>query len=311
MMMIMQKVNMNGVDLNLLPPLAALLKHRHITRAAAEAGMSQPAMSRALARLRHLLGDALLVRGHEGLVLTPRAQTLVPLVAASLAQASALFTPESFDPATILRRIRIVGSDVQAVLLLPRLLRRLKAKAPGLEVQLLPYGPGLQAGMERGDIDFAFALATTPLPPGALSLPLFSESLALVMRKGHPAARKRWQLEDYARHRHAVIAVLGDGLSEVDSQLAAAGLKREIAAITPSFVSALAIVAETDLVTTISESFARHFAKAFGLVVKQTPLLQRQLDVTLVWSHIRDGDATLRWLRGEIAAAAREAHRAP
>ena len=104
-----------------------------------------------------------------------------------------------------------------------------------------------------------------------------------------------------------MISVLGDGLSEVDSQLAAAGLKREIAAITTSFVSALAIVAETDLVTTISEHYARHFAKTFGLVVKQTPLPQRRMDVTLVWSHIRDQDATLRWLRQEIAAAAREA----
>lgn len=300
----MREVNLSGVDLNLLPPLAALLRTRNVTHAAAAAGMSQPAMSRALARLRALLDDPLLVRGRAGYVLTPRAAALAPLLAATLGGMQQLLRPQPFDPAVENRTIRLACADTHAILLIPAVMARLAAAAPGIDLRIEPYGPDIAARIERGDLDLAFATATTPLPPGALSAPLLADTLALVMRRGHPAAARDWTIADYGDWGHAGVALLGDGQSELDALLAAAGVRRRIAVVTPNFTSALAMVASTDLVTTISAAFAARFADSFDLVLKPPPLDDVAISITMVWSHVRDGDPVLRWFRGVLAEVA-------
>jgi DNA-binding transcriptional LysR family regulator len=304
---LMRELNINGIDLNLLPPLAALLEHRNVTRAAAVAGMSQPAMSRALGRLRTLLGDELLARGSSGYVLTPRAAALRPLLQATLDGVTALLTPAVFDPATARRTIRIAGSDSHSVGIVPAVMARLAREAPGIDLRLEAYSRDLPARIESGAVDMAFAIASSPLPPGALSMPLADDRLALVMRRGHPAADRDWTIADYGRWQHAGVAILGDGQSDIDAALAAAGVRRRIALVTPHFTAALAAVAATDLVTTVSERFARRFEKALDLVVKPPPLGAIDLQLTVVWSHIRDADPVLGWFRevlAEVASAA-------
>ncbi len=300
----MHQVNLDGVDLNLLPPLAALLRHRNVTRAAAEAGLSQPAMSRALARLRALLDDPLLVRGRSGLVPTPRAVALQPQLEAMLGGIRELLTTTPFDPARAGRTIRIAGSDSQTVGLIPAVMARLAVEAPGIDLVLLPYGTDIQARIESGAVDLACAVASTPLPPGAMSAPLADDRLALVMRRGHPAAGHDWTLADYGCWQHVGVALLGDGQSDLDAILAAAGVRRRLALVTPHFTAALAAVAATDLVTTISETFARRFAVPFDLVLKQPPFAADRLQLTIVWSHIRDADPLLAWFRGLLAEVA-------
>lgn len=300
----MREMNINGIDLNLLPPLAALLEHRNVTRAGAICGLSQPAMSRALARLRALLGDPLLVRGSQGYVLTPRAAALRPLLQATLDGMTALLTPIVFDPAVTRRTIRLAGADSHSVGIIPEVMARLATSAPGINLRVEPYGTDLPARIESGAIDMAFAIAATPLPPGALSMPLADDRLALVMRRGHPAADHDWTLADYGRWHHAGVAITGDGQSDIDAALAAAGVRRRIALVTPHFTAALAAVAATDLVTTVSERFARRFADAFGLIVKTPPLAMLDLQLTIVWSHIRDADPVLGWFRQLLAEVA-------
>jgi DNA-binding transcriptional LysR family regulator len=121
------------------------------------------------------------------------------------------------------------------------------------------------------------------------------------MRRGHPAAGDDWTVADYGRWNHVGIALLGDGQSEIDTQLAAAGVQRRIALVTPHFTAALAAVAATDMVTTLSENLARRFAVPFDLVLKQPPLAATDLHLTIVWSHIRDSDPLLAWFRGLLA----------
>lgn len=297
----MHQPNIRSIDLNLLPPLAALLRHRNVTRAAAEAGLSQPAMSRALGRLRALLDDPLLVRGSRGLVLTPRATALQPQLESMLGGIGALLTPEAFDPATARRTLRLAGSDSHSVGLVPAVMARLAIAAPGIDLRIEPYGPDLHARIESGAIDMAFAVAGTPLPPGAISAPLADDRLALVMRRGHPAAVCDWTIADYGRWQHVGIAIMGDGQSELDAELAAAGVRRRMALVTPHFTAALAAVAATDMVTTISERFARQFADAFGLVLKSPPLAHTALQLTIVWSHVRNSDPVLSWFRELLA----------
>jgi DNA-binding transcriptional LysR family regulator len=302
----MREVNLAGLDLNLLPPLEALLRRRNVTHAAAEVGLSQPAMSRALARLREIFGDPLLVRLGGGLAPTPLAETLAPRAAAALEELKGLFRAEDFDPSTLQRAIRLAAADAPAILLAPRLMARLQAEAPGVDLRFEPIGRDILARMEQGRVDLCFATAATPLPPGAFSEPLASDRLALVMRRGHPAANRPWSVEDYATYPHATVSFFGDGVSEIDARLAAAGVERRIALTTPYFMATIEAVAGSDLVTTISAAFARHFADALDLILSEPPFPDA-LELTAVGTRLRAADPAMQWfrrvLREEAAAA--------
>lgn len=300
----MRELNISGVDLNLLPPLLALLQRRNVSHAAIDAGMSQPAMSRALARLRALLGDALLVRGNRGYVLTPRATALLPQLVATLGEVRAMLNPVAFDPAQARRTIRLAAADTHTVLMLPRVLARLAREAPGIDLRVESYGPDLVARVERGDLDLAFATSATPLPPGAMSMMLSQDRLALVMRRGHPAADADWTLADYGRWQHVGVALLGDGNSDLDALLGAAGVRRRFALVTPHFVAALAAVAASDCITTVSARFAEHFADSMGLLLKPPPFADSDISITIVWSDLRSGDPVLAWFRTLLAEEA-------
>ncbi len=294
-MFAMREVNLSAVDLNLLPALEALLRRRNVTRAAADVGLSQPAMSRALTRLRRILADPLLVRGANGLAPTPRARELAPRLGAALEAARGLFRAQSFEPAGLSRTIRLAASDVQTLLLVPAIMARLARVAPGVDLVIEPYGPDVRRRMEEGSLDLAFALASTPLPPGAWSEAIGLDRLALVMRRGHPAADVAWTLADYGRFDHVTVALLGDGESEIDARLAAAGVSRRIALTTPHFIAALASVAATDMVTTVSATLARRFAAPFDLVLRAPPFADVALPMTLVGAGPRANDSALRW----------------
>jgi DNA-binding transcriptional LysR family regulator len=212
-----------------------------------------------------------------------------------------LLTTAPFDPAVARRTIRLAAADSHTVVLIPSVMARLAVVAPGIDVQVQPYSPDLQARIDSGALDLAFATASTPLPPGAMSAPIGLDRLVLAMRRGHPAADDDWTIADYGRWNHVGVAILGDGQSDIDALLAAAGVQRRIALVTPHFTAALAAVAATDMVTTISENFARRFALPFDLVLKPPPFAAASLQITVVWSHLRNGDALLAWFRALLA----------
>jgi len=125
-MVTMRQLNLSSVNLGLLPALDALLRRRHVTRAAEDVGLSQPAMSHVLARLRHALGDDLLVRGPSGLVLTSRAEEMAPQVAAILDAAKAIYRPPLFEPSKVQRTLHLVGCDWHSMLIVPDLMKRIR-----------------------------------------------------------------------------------------------------------------------------------------------------------------------------------------
>jgi DNA-binding transcriptional LysR family regulator len=292
----MHQVNLSGIDLNLLPPLYALLLRKNVTHAASDVGMSQPAMSRALARLRDRLSDPLLVRGPKGLVRTPRGEALLPLVSRAMADLAGLFEPDRFDPKTVKRTIRIASSDVQTLLIAPRLHALLRQEAPNIDLVFEPYGRDVAKRMEEGRLDFVFALSTTPLPGGATSFDISRDRLALVMRRGHPLAAKPWTLKDYAEVDHVSVRLTDDGLSDLDTLLAREKITRRIALATPHFMAALAAVAQSDAVTTISRHFAEAFQNLFDLEIRDPPLPRFEMVTTLVTASVRASDPALLWL---------------
>lgn len=305
-MLHMRQTNLNGIDLNLLPPLEAALRTRSVSNAAIEVGLSQPAMSRALARLRRLLNDPLLVRAGRRMVRTPRGDALYPLVTQALEGLRPVFAPQSFNLAAAERRVVIAGSDLHAILLLPALARRVAREAPGITLTMEGYGSDPARRMLEGEVDLIFATSATHLPPGAMSKVIGADRLVLVTRRGHALADGPVTMEAYASAGHVTISILGDTASEVDARLAAFGLSRHVAVTTPHFMAALAIVASTDLVTTISAAFASRFKEPLGLAVRPAPFGEAPFELSFVWAAFKEADPALSWLRTVISEVARE-----
>ena len=305
MIMAMREVNLAGVDLNLLPALEALIRRRNVTRAGEDVGLSQPAMSRALARLRDLLDDPILVKAAGGLAPTARAQALLPLIAVALDGISGALRPGAFAPEALDRTFRIVAGDVQTLLLGPPLLARMRAQAPRASLQFVPVGPDVRERIETGDVDLAFATTTTPLPPGAYSETLVDDPLVLAVRRGTPPPTS---LADYAARSHATVAIFGDRVSEIDAELGEAGLTRRIVFTSPHFLAALAAVAASDCVTTISSALARRFADPFGLDLHPSPLRLKSYTLVTVVAGVRAQDPGLVWLKAQLREAAGEAY---
>jgi DNA-binding transcriptional LysR family regulator len=292
----MHQTNLRGIDLNLLPVLDALLRHRSVSAAAAAINLSQPAASRALARLRDLLDDPLLVRGPQGYVLSARAAALRPALSETLQGIGNLVTEQPLNPAVEERTFNIAMSDAHAVLLMPSLIARLARDAPGITIAIATYGTDLATRMGAGEVDIVFALSTTPLPPGAVSRPLVDDELAVVVSTTHPRAGGIWQMEDYARWPSVAISLVGDGTSDMDTLLARHGVTRRIASVVPNFVTALSIVAATDAVTTVSRAAAGRFRDTFDLALLDAPFAETALAMTLVTAATRRSDRLLAWL---------------
>lgn len=316
-----------GLDLNLLVTFDALLRERSVTRAASRIGITQSAMSHALRRLRTLLGDPVLVRGPGGMLPTPRAEALeVPVRRGLDCLGRALRTPAEFDPKRARRAFRLATPDLFDMVAMPRLMQVLAAAAPQIDIIAMPLPlSGLRARLETGDLDLAVA-ARVPGDPeadegeeGLLQRVLLRDQFVCMLRKGHPALggrakgpRKRnasakgLSLEGYAALSHVVVSPTGRGGSPIDVALSKRKLTRRVAARVPSFGTALALAAETDLVLTAPSALAavRHGSSAF-LTTCPLPLPLPRHAVRMVW-HARFGeDPGHRWMRETMIAVAR------
>ena len=171
-------------------------------------------MSRALDRLRNLFGDPLLVRGPSGLVMTPRAEALAPRLQQVLDEVKGLLVEAPFDPGLARRSVTLVCTDRDTVVFMPAVLARLRADAPGLDLVIKNFTPDIARRVHQGEVDMAFSVANHPLPPGAASMVLRQDRLAMVMRRDHPLAQSPLSLSDYTRCDHAVVSILDDGTSD-------------------------------------------------------------------------------------------------
>ena len=198
----MEPTRLSGLNLNALVALDALLAERNVTRAAKRVGITQPAMSQALARLRELFDDALLVRKGRVMVLTPRAEAmLIPLSDALLSVERALQLGMGFDAATSTRIFRFALTDLGVTTVLPSVLRLVAEEAPGVRIQVEPLsGGGLSHKLSSGEVDLVIAVYLGSAG-GLRSELLLEEEYVSLVRRGHALARrKRLRLADYERH---------------------------------------------------------------------------------------------------------------
>lgn len=287
-----------GIDLNLLTSLEALLEEQNVSRAARRLGVTQPAASHALNRLRELLGDPLLVRTPAGMQPTPRALELRPAVRAALGAAEAVLQgAPPFDPATAERTFVGAIPDQAGFLVLPKLIPRLTELAPHVRLDLRPWPHDVHVALATGDLHFAVGVFREHEPSFRYQ-DLWTESFSCVVRKNSPAARGPFDLARYLALDHLLVAPGGTPGSFVDDLLARMTLRRHIALTIPQFLLAPSIVAETDLMWTAPTSLARAFADLHPLTIREPPLELPTFDVAMAW-HVRfDRDPGLAWLRG-------------
>jgi DNA-binding transcriptional LysR family regulator len=297
-------MNLATFDLNLLIVFDALMQERSVTRAGQRIGLSQPAMSHALNRLRYLLKDELFVRTPEGMMPTPRAEHLALPLRHALNEMQLALEPEAFVPAEAERSFAVAVNNYAAVVLVPALVAAVSKAAPRVRLDLRPSGTiDVLEQLDRGELDLAI-VAEAPAAERIGSATLFTDPFVSVMRRDHPAARRRPTAASLARLPHLEISSVGDDTRFIDEWLAERGLERRNAARAP-FLSAAAILSQSDMVAVLGRRVAQVFVRNNPLRLRDLPYASPTVGTTMAWHRRFDGQPAHRWLRGAVQEANR------
>lgn len=298
-------MNLASLDLNLLVALDALLREASVSRAADRIGLSQPATSHALRRLRELMGDPLLVRAGMRMELTPRAEALREPLAAALAQVRALFAEEVFDPATSRRGFKAMIPDVCTSVLLPGIVRRLEAEAPHVRLTLAPFrSPGMVTAEFARALDLIVAYQAHDFP-GFHRQRLYQDSDVLAVRNGRPGAHRLSKLEGFLAARHVAVVSRGESIDPIDAWLDELNLKRDVVLTAPTYLQALEAAARTDLVAFVPSRLLAAMGRDLGLRRVEPPLDTGHDEQDLLHPTRLHADPASIWLRGIVLDVAR------
>lgn len=308
-MLSMQLMNdLRRIDLNLLVILDALLTEQHVTRAAERLHLSQPAVSHALARLRDVLDDPLLVRQGGSLVPTARALELATPLAEALAHVKALLAPNRFDPASAKRRFRVAMSDYSAAIFLPELVRTLRHDAPGIDLQIIQASrEGMVDGVLNGDLDLA-AGVFPDMPAELRTTPLFEEHYTCLVDRDSLQVGGSLDLATYLSRPHVLLEMRGSGTPEIERALTAIRERRHVAISLPHWGVAPQLIQGTDLILTVSSRGLLNVDHKH-LVSVPPPFHIPSFAVELAWHARRGGDSGLQWLVGRVEGVLSEGHR--
>lgn len=296
---------MKRYDMNLLVALDALLLERSVSGAARRLGIGQPATSAALARLRGLFGDELLVRGRYGMEPTPRALALADPLRTSLAELTALISPiAAFDPSRDFRTFRMSGGDYAGMVLLPSLVELMHREAPGISLRFRYIEKDLiQSRLDEGDIDLALAVAPT-LPARFIVEPLFRETFVCAARINHPLFDKPMDSAAFATLDHLLITERGDAYGRVDEALQAKGLTRRIAITVPSAALVGDVLRSTDLVATLAYRAGERIAQDKSIRLFEPPIDTGSWEMSMVTTARNADEPGLDWLRKTLLSIA-------
>lgn len=295
-------INLAGLDLNLLVVFDALITEGSVTRAGERVGLSQPATSNALARLRRLTQDELFLRTPAGLRPTPRALALAQQLNPALRQIQgALLEDASFDPATSDRVFAIGMSDYVELTLLPQLMQRVQAVAPGVSLQVRSGDrQTLFTLLDSGAIDLACGLFPEVVPWHQEQL-LFQDTYLCAARPDHPGLGDELSLDTYLALPHLLISVREDRVGRVDNLLAKQNLQRRVALSIPHFLAAPFVLAQTDLIATLARRVALAFDQTQPLKLLPLPFELEGFSVAMRWHRSSQNSPANQWLRSLIA----------
>lgn len=290
-------MNLAATDLNLLVAFDAMLTEGSVTRAAERIGLSQPAMSKRLSHLRALFGDDLFVRSGDGVKPTERALDVADAIRSALRQLEeALGGYGRFDATRSGRTFRLGAMDHVTSELLPQVMAAVRAQAPRAAVIVRAMDRReLVNALERGDIDLA--LAVLPDAPASIKrMSLFKERYVSLVSARHPGIRQKLTLALFIKYPHLLITHVGDLKGVVDRLLDDRGLKRQVAMSLPYHLAAPAIIANTDMIATLSERIVRRL-KWPGVRQFPVPIAFPDFQETMLWHRRNDNDPAHAWLR--------------
>ncbi|MCX5580898.1 LysR family transcriptional regulator [Kaistia terrae] len=299
-------MNWGTLDLNLLRVLDTMLYERNTTRAGERLGLSQPAVSAALTRLRGILGDALFVREGNKMVPTPFAASIGDPLRQALGRIELVLAGNApFAPAKSTRLIRMLGDDYLAEMVLPKILTLLLECAPGIRFQLLPTNPRpLALQLAEDGIDLAFGIIKDALPEWVVRVlamhaaptPVASRSNRYLARAGIED-RHMIPLDLFCEMPQVFFGPDGMLVGEEDAALAGIGRKRNVVATVPDFFSVARVVAQTDLLALLPDRFALSVADVLGLRIYSLPFQMPVVPLHLCWHKRHDDDPEHRWIR--------------
>jgi DNA-binding transcriptional LysR family regulator len=293
------RLRLQDVDLNLLVVFNHVLVERRVARVAEVLGITQPAVSNALARLRRLLGDELFLRHPDGMQPTPFAEQLAEPVSYALAMIQGALNQHShFDPATANRDFTIGMTDIGEIYFLPELMQRLRDAAPGVRLSTVRNASiNLRDDMEAGKVDLALGLLPQ-LKAGFFQRRLFRQRYVCLMRKGHALDKKRISLADFSAAPHVVVVSAGTGHGVVDELLKRGGVERNVHLTVPHYVAVGHILQGTDLIATVPERLARKMIEPFGLTAVAHPAKLPEISINVFWHAKFHREPANQWLRG-------------
>lgn len=294
-------------DLNLLPVFVTLMEERNVTRAAERLGITQPALSNALARLRLMMKDQLFIRARYGIEPTPLARDLAPMIAAALGQIDdVVLGQQDFEPATAERLVTVAANSYVEFGLIPAIVARLGEIAPGIRLRMVPYGSELaETGVISGTTEMVFG-RIVGAPDNLVVQHLMDDGLACVVRADHPGVGDKLTRAQYERMKHVNVMPPGRLRAGLYQQLEREGVKRDVVVSVTHFLSVPELIAVTDYCTMLPRLICRHLARDTRLKVLKCPVDLGTFPIEMAWHMRYRNDPAHRWLRGMIVDIARE-----
>ncbi len=299
----MRDVHLRDVDLNLLHALRALLEERHVTRAAKRCFLSQPAMSRALERLREMFGDVLLVRSGRAYERTARGERLLRELELLMPRLEAMVRGEHFEPAQSQERFRVAMTDHASAVLLPLLLQRVRAAAANVKVEVSAWHDQIYEDMAAGRLDTALSAEAAPAVLEAEVL--YKEDFVCLVGSAQRVGTRRFTLKQYLNVPHALVETWEGQQTLVDRPLAELGLKRRAALRIPFFVPTILTIARTDLTLTLPRRLAKTTASMAGVRMVEPPHEIKGFSYFMVWHPRLTAEPAHAWFREQLRTAAR------
>ncbi len=310
-------MNLKNIDLNLLVYLDVLLRERNVTRAAESLGISQPAMSNGLRRLRELFSDPLLVRTSGGMSPTERAENLQPEVREVVASIEKVVEPDrQFDAASANRVFRISVSDYSESTLLPHMLRRMRLEAPDVTLDILTPSDVNYQNLEQGSVDLVIN-RFDDLPQSFHQRPIWRDGFSCMFSRQNPI-HNNFNLETYLEAGHVWVSKTGMGkgmgmepdgtqsLGWVDEALAKLGKKRRIRVFTRHYESAMRLADLRDLIITLPSKAANRLKNDPGVIILPPPFDIPEIELTMAWSPLLQHNPAHQWMRRLIADVAQD-----
>lgn len=292
-------VNIAKIDLNLLSVFEAVWLERNVSKAAKRLGLSQPATSSALARLRVLLDDQLLIPTRAGMSPTAKAESVAQAILNSLEQARAAFAPaEDFKPQKCKTHFRAVSTDYGQLMLLPAIHREVSRQAPLVRISIQSIGDTVPTQeLENGTLDGAFSPHVVEGRASIYRQKLFTESFVCAVRKSHPRIHKSLSKKEFQDADHVLVSFGAQQSLAFGSELVMRNVARRVSVTVPQFFTALKIASESDLIALVPRRLALHFAPLLGLEIFKPPVLVPDFTIYQYWHDRTNRSPEHIWFR--------------